>query len=71
MYVCVQYWLSLYYTFIYIYITILYAFFFVNVTIYKFTDEAVEFSFLFKFKSSYTNLLRTDNETKSVKTLYN
>lgn len=49
-------------------IVTLYAFFFVNITIHKFKDQAFKKFALFQF---YTNPLRTDNETKSVKLIHN
>ena len=46
----------------------IHAFFFVNATVYKFKDETFKISLYFDF---FLNLLRADNETKSVKTIYN
>ena len=49
-------------------IVTLYVFFFVNVTLYKFNDKTFKIFFMFRY---FANLLQTDNEIKSVKTIYN
>ena len=49
-------------------IVTLYVFFFVNVTLYKFNDKTFKIFFMFR---CFANLLQTDNEIKSVKTIYN
>ena len=51
----------------YIYIITLYAFLFENLKKYKLNDETFKILLYFDF---FTNLPRTDNETKTVKTIY-
>ena len=45
----------------------LYAIFFENVKKYKIHDETFKYSYI----SIFTNLLRTENEKKSVRPIYN
>ena len=52
---------------IYIYLITQYAFLSANVKKYNSTTRHLRFSHI----STLTNLLRTDNETKSIKTIYN
>ena len=54
--------------YVYIYVVILYALLFENVTKYKLNYQTFKIWLYFDF---FTNLLQTDKETKSVKTIYN